>query len=825
MSELNDIIAARSHELSRGGLWCRGGECGTLDPAEYGARDFRVLIARLSSYEDTSLSFTHDLLYALVADRGWFPDWAFLPNAQDRAVYAESGIPWMFGIQAKRTIRDYDAVALSNSISQETVNIVHMLKNSGVPLEKSKRMEDEGLPLILLGGANAGSSCALFHPDPAVDGIFMGEDLDAIASLFSLIRDGRAKGTPKREVLRILESVPGFFEPDRIRPVAKFNARSLAPSKLYERMPVNFGEGNAGKAVLAISEGCAGFCSFCNESFVRKPYREASAESLLAESRSLKAATGADKIDLFSFNFNMHRGFYELIEGLVPSFSDIGLKSQRFDSIAEDPALVDVERALGKSVFTCGLEGISERLRAFLNKNLEEAQVRSSVEVLVRASVREIKLFLIATGREGEGDYAEWSRFLAWAAELRTPQGKQVRFVFSVTPLVRFPHTPLEFEPTPSVGRMREAIAELLARTNKAGFEIRQAASVEEALLCDQLLRAKRSEVYEALRDAALESGIVYNREIPASLYRLFLAKLSARGLDPDALRADFSVEANEGAPWAALGVGVSRAYLAEQYARNASGAQISPDPAALCGKGLPKPGFRRIESLKAAIAQGRKDETRIAIPCDLGPRWDGLPREYPASLIAGALMRVNPALVAPYRGFASAFWQPSAETPVPLFGADVISLRFRAVAPSDLAPSALALSAPDFWARVNAELAGQSITAYPPDGTGKIDCVLRLTSPFDLDSGYLVKAALKHVYAKSAERSYAWQFTKDALKKNSILSLSVDRTDPESLAFTLKGGDKFDLADFLRNAFRTKGKNDWRRIRVEAIRCRIVKA
>lgn len=818
MSELNDLIAAHAHELSRGGLWCRGGECGTIDPAEYCSRDFSVLIARLSSYENTSLSFTHDILYALFAERGWFPDWAFVPNAQDRAVYAEQGIPWLFGIQAKRTIREYDAVALSNSISQETVNLFHALARSGVPLEKSKRMGDEGLPLILLGGANAGSSCALFHPDPAVDGIFMGEDLDSIAALFSLIRDGRAKGLPKREVLRSLGSVPGFFEPDDIRPTAKFNARSLVPSKLYERMPVNFGEGNAGKAVLAISEGCAGFCSFCNESFVRKPYREASADSLLAESRCLKAATGADKIDLFSFNFNMHRGFYDLIEGLVPSFSDIGLKSQRFDSIAEDPALIDVERALGKSVFTCGLEGISERLRAFLNKNLDEAQVRSSVEVLVRASVREIKVFLIATGREEEGDYAEWSRFLAWAGELRTPQGKQVRFVFSVTPLVRFPHTPLEFEPTPSAERMRDAIAPIVALTKKAGFEIRQAASVEEALLCDQLLRAKRSEVYEALRDAALESGIVYDREIPASLYRLFLAKLSARGLDPDALRADFSVESNADAPWAALGVGVSRSYLAEQYARNVSCAQITPDPAALCGRGLPKPGFRRIEALKAAIALARKDEERIGFPCELGSRWEGLPREYPASLIAGALMRANPVLVAPYRGFASSFWQTGPETPVPLRGADVITLKFRAGA-----AAALTLAKADFWARVNAGLSGQSIEVFAPDGATRPECALALTSPVDLDPDYLAKASLKHVYAKSGEGTYVWQFTKDALKKNSILALSVDKTAPGTFVFTLKPGDKFDLADFLQNAFRKKGKNDWRRIRVEAIRYRIV--
>ena len=365
MSDLKNIFSRIQSELSRGGLWSRGGEIGTLDPSQAQSRDFRVLITRLSSYEDTSLSFTHNILYALCAERGWFPDWSFLPTAQDRAVYAANDIPWLFGIQSKMSVRDFSLVAFSNSISQEMGNIVWFLKNSGVSLLKSERMADPDLPLIILGGANAGSASVLFHPDPLVDGIFVGEDLEHIANLFAAVKAGREKGLSKREILESLETVGGFFQSDQKRPVKKINPRAIEPTSLYGKMPVNWGEGNPGKAVLPISDGCAGFCSFCNESFARKPYRESTVKNVLDQARVLKAETGADKIDLFSFNFNMHKGFYELIEGLLPLFRDIGLKSQRFDSIAEDPRLIEIEKALGKSVFTCGLEGISERMRRF----------------------------------------------------------------------------------------------------------------------------------------------------------------------------------------------------------------------------------------------------------------------------------------------------------------------------------------------------------------------------------------------------------------------------------------------------------------------------
>jgi len=817
MSDLKEVFSRIQSELSRGGLWSRGGEIGTLDPAEALSRDFRVLITRLSSYEDTSLSFTHNILYALCAERGWFPDWAFLPTAQDRSVYAANDIPWLFGIQSKMSVRDFSLVALSNSISQETGNIVWFLKNSGVSLLKSERMAEPDLPLIILGGANAGSASVLFHPDPLVDGIFVGEDLETIARLFGAVKAGREKGLSKREILESLEGVGGFFQSDRPRPVKKFNPRTIEPTSLYGKMPVNWGDGNPGKAVLPISDGCAGFCSFCNESFARKPYRESSVKDLLDQSRALKAETGADKIDLFSFNFNMHKGFYELIEGLLPLFRDIGLKSQRFDSIAEDPRLIEIEKALGKSVFTCGLEGISDRMRRFLNKNLDDAQVRTSVEALIKASVREIKVFLIATGREDLCDFEEWERFLAWAQTLRTPQGKEVRIVFSITPLVRFPHTPLEFEPTPSLSSVKGIIKKILDVTQKAGFECRQAASVEESLFCDQLVRADRSEIYDAFKKTILETGFIYEREVSDGVYHAFMKKIDA---------SVFSPAKNASAPWALLDMSISRKYLETQYERNAAYAQIYPDAAVLCGKGRPHLTFPAFEELKAKIAKARKDESDVELACHFGDRYANIPREYPSLYIARALMKVEPLLVPLYRGYGSSFWQLEAEKAVPVWGKDRIVLKFKK-AGCDL----LSSRGSDFWSRVNNELSRQDISieglvalsttlatasaaGAGMSGVQPFLCMLRMESPVDFNPDYLTGNGLKHTYVRIGEGRFSYQLTKESLKKGMIVSLEIDRSKPGLFAVSLVPGPKFNLFDFLKNAF---AKSGWRQIRVEA--------
>jgi hypothetical protein len=199
---------------------------------------------------------------------------------------------------------------------------------------------------------------------------------------------------------------------------------------------------------------------------------------------------------------------------------------------------------------------------------------------------------------------------------------------------------------------------------------------------------------------------------------------------------------------------------------------------------------------------------------------------------IARALMKADPAFIQLYRGFSSSCWQGARETPVPLFGRDVISLKFRSAARAyiDRLPD-------DFWANVNASLAAVSIAIEKPSNMPRsapapqsieqapagapsglpANCVLSMESPFDINADYLLKSGLKHVYAKTGEGTFAYQFTKDALKKGFVLSLEVDKSEQGVYRVTAKPGPKFDVADFLENAFKKSEKNAWMRIKTEA--------
>src|SRR3954468_23313319 len=194
-----DSWYARSRPyLSGHGLWLRGGEWNTVPPAQWDDRPLRVLITRMSTYLDTSESFTHPLLYQALADLpGVYPDLAFLPPPRDGEIMTRDGVPWLLGTQTKRGAMDFDVIALSNAIVQELVNLPALMERSGLALPPAERLARPDLPLILIGGANSLHTSLLDHSDSPVDGIFTGEQIEDVQDLMVICAQGKRLGWSK----------------------------------------------------------------------------------------------------------------------------------------------------------------------------------------------------------------------------------------------------------------------------------------------------------------------------------------------------------------------------------------------------------------------------------------------------------------------------------------------------------------------------------------------------------------------------------------------------------------------------------------------------
>lgn len=824
--------------LSGHGLWLRGNELNTVPAEEWDARSCRVLITRLSTYRDTVDSFTHKLLYQ-IAGRidGVFPDLAWLPPPKDSEIFDNDEVPWLLGATSKRGGRDFDVIAFSNAIVQETINIPVMLEKSGIPLSKRERMADQSLPLVIMGGASALYASVLHVGDPLVDGLFIGEDAATVARIFRLCKEYKASGRPKTELITALEETPGFIAPESARSTSVYHAPALDREQLLETGPVFMSEDALGKGNLQISEGCACFCSFCAESFSRKPYREFPADVLREQALRQKAFMGVEDMQLYSFNFNMHRDFYKILWELSNLFPSLGLKSQRFDSIAEDPQLINCLHAVDKTSITCGLEGISGRLRRYLHKSLDDEELKKSLLALLSAPLRELKIFLIATGLEETADFEEFGKLLGYIETVMHSAQRRPKILFSMTILVRFPWTPLEFEDAPS----RNACLDVLRRTGRAvksaGFEFRASAESDDYWLSQVLVRASDPRIATALWRARESAGFVYYREVPSSFVNRFRQELAVEGFLPDELLKGSSPGDRRLKPWCRIATGVDENFLVGRWmdakefkdAGYCAGTPARDGTCIGCNscsdaetkkwmivRPLQSRDYRA-DRLKALRQAAKAEQVPLYIRVTVGLQARGVPRAALGIAIARGCMLTGSALVEGYRGFGGSVM-------VDLFksnwitGDDIVTLLW---SNSDRSRIETFFNDPVFIAEVNKLTGGFGTVAGLLPWPFAVVSTFSFASPFQFDPApYCKDKAIRYTQRKIAENGYQYDLSKDSLKKKLFASMAASLQSPEGncLVTILGPGPKFEPEEFAKMAFNLPSEDEWVRVGISAV-------
>jgi hypothetical protein len=816
--------------LTGHGLWLRGSELNTLPASEYDTRPFRVLITRLATYYDAAESFSHKVLYQIARRQNLFPDFAYLPPVKDAPLLLRDHVPWLLGTTTKRGPRDFGLIAFSNAIVQELVNVPLMLENSGIPPGKSARLADPLAPLVILGGSNALYTSVFFTPEPPVDGIFVGESTECIMGIFRTWAEAKEKGLSKAETLERLEEIPGFIQPDKPKKTKRRYDAAPDLNVLLEDAPIFNLEAQYGTGNLQISEGCPCFCSFCGENFGRKPYREVPANEVVAQAGRMKAGMGLDKIDLYSFNFNMHSGFASILNGLAALFPAIGLKSQRFDMLALEPGMPALLQAAGKTSITCGLEGISPRLRRYLHKSLSETDLAKSLESIFSSPVRELKIFLLITGKEEKLDLVDFDALLRFISEHAAHAAHPPRVIFSATPLVRFPWTPLEFEDAPLPGALKPIIASVRDGVERQGFEFRLSSDLNDYHCSQMLVRASDRNIYGCLVSAIRQTGYIFYRSVPSSFVSTFVEHCRAYGISHEALLAG-SLSGGSGKPWLAIETGVDRGFLVKQHENAVSfidkgyclGLPGTAGTCMACGacdarsraavtavrpKGPLQPSALR---KKMQQWQSAKEEIRFLIR--LNDHCRGLPRQSAGTALARALMTAVPECVPYYTGYAGSFWSKG-NSPSWMTGDDVITLFWLMQGVTIIEK---AVSDPKHLSRINVLL----------ENLGKLERIVddkpltwsfSITSSFSFEpKAWFAEKGLPFILNKLGEGSYSFDFQAKAAKKKLVQSLQYTKLSDGTTKIRMTVFDKFDPEDFIKEVFIFENENDWVRVRVES--------
>ena len=455
---------------------------------------YRVLIVRLSPFRDVDRSIPHLFLFQEVrrALPRAFIDMAFFPSPVERTSFEQEGIPYLVGVQSLRSADEFDLVLISNAYTLELINLPYLLMRSGFPLFSSQRGPE--WPIVLLGGSNSMAAQSIIRKDgdSLVDGIFFGEGEGLVGNLVRFLQETRFSPknlvSSKRELLeQAAQQTPGFWCAGAPHPIpldppcegGGYTPKAVLHTPEAQFLPVEYPILNSPEvhaANLQINYGCPAFCSFCFEGYDRKPYREFPLPDILSAARQIKRAQGVEELNLYSFNFNTHQDILEMILELHRLFDRVSLKSQRLDILQKTPYLLEAEVEADKRNFTLGIEGISERQRAWLHKGLSTKEISALLDRLFALKVRQVKLFYVLTGYETDEDIEEFRRFLKWLKETRRARNRRVRVVFSFGLLIRMPFTPLRHDRLlldeqawrPLIGQVKSA-----CETN--GFEFRLA--------------------------------------------------------------------------------------------------------------------------------------------------------------------------------------------------------------------------------------------------------------------------------------------------------------------------------------------------------------
>jgi radical SAM superfamily enzyme YgiQ (UPF0313 family) len=576
-------------QLTRSGRWLDGGEPGRPDPAGFQTASVRILICRLSTYEDVTFSITHRMLYWAAGQvTGVYPDLAFLPPQQDAAILSAEHVPWWLASGCKMPPMAFDIVAISISVQQEAFNLPAALKFSGLKLSHAERMADPLHPLVIIGG-NAAASVPFIHGNVRsdkedgglVDAVCIGDGVTWIQDFLSAqLKAKKQRGMRRKDFLvQLAKTLPGTYIPSlykhgteggRLQIAAEQGAPLPARQRLdnpsdwtrgYDGAFIPFADEDA-EETLPLTFGCPYRCRFCQTGWIRGSHDVISSSELQSCAARLKRSMAASDLNLLSSDACSVAGVEKTIADLLGIFPHVSVKSLSVSSLSKRSDVVKLLKLMEKREFTFGVEGVSARLRAYFDKHADTATLTQLLKELAFSGLRQLKLFFILSGMEDDKDLSEFDLLIRRVRDA-VPR---CRLILSFTPLFTAPFTPLQFDSLRPINESTVKDVERIAK--QAGAEFRLSTSLVEIRLINLFCRAGRPAT-PALVRLSLERGCRYYGSIPDRDCRE--GEIMLRTAMQDVPLPEGAVKSDDVLPWDDIEAGTEKGRLWASFVKSAA--------------------------------------------------------------------------------------------------------------------------------------------------------------------------------------------------------------------------------------------------------------
>lgn len=574
---------------------------------EWGATErqdgpFHVCLIYADTYEVGQPNLGIAILYnELNGAEGISCERAYLPWVDMSALMRERGVP-LLSLETSSAVASFDIVGFTLAHELIASNVVEALDLAGIAIRADGR--DEDAPIVIAGGPSAWNCEPLC---PMFDAVLLGDGEGEIVDVARCVRDARAEGAPRDEILLRLSRIEGVYVPSlyelRVdatstrwgyavpragsstpRIVRKRCIPDLAATEPVAQRMVPYMGVVQDRLAIEVLRGCARGCRFCQAGMTYRPVRERPADQVVEAVASGLAATGHDECSLSSLSTTDHSQCAPILRALGDHARDRGLRvsipSQRLDSFGVEMAAAASGSRRGGLTFAP--EAGTQRLRDVINKNVTDEDLERAARNAFAHGWRRMKLYyMMGLPTETDEDIvaitAAARRVLEIGREVcarpRRGRGGGVSVSISVAVFVPKCHTPFQWVGQLARDEVRRRQQLLLQSAGDRDIAISyhdSDVSVVEAAL-SKMGRKGFDVVLEAWR-----RGCRFDAWTSQFDYNAWLEAGRAVGVDLErAATEEFPLGAR--LPWDHTSPGVSKGFLQREW-RRAIGGVTTPD-------------------------------------------------------------------------------------------------------------------------------------------------------------------------------------------------------------------------------------------------------
>lgn len=521
------------------------------------------------------------ILYAsLNAMDGVWCERVFAPWEDMEQQMRQKHIP-LYALESKDPLSKFDFVGFTLQYELCYTNVLNMLDLGGVPVLAAERGEND--PIVIAGGP------CTYNSEPLadfIDIVSLGEGEVALCELMEAYRQGKKQGLTRREFLRKVADMPGFYVPSfyEVTYHEDKTIKAITPTegvpatitkRIIEDMDTAFYpdafvtpyiEVIHDRAVQEIFRGCIRGCRFCQAGYVYRPVREKSPEVINRQAHSLCESGGYEELSLSSLSTSDYRRLHELLTLMLawtePEKINISLPSLRVDNFPKE--LMERIQSVRKSGLTFAPEAGTQRLRDVINKNITEEEVLRTAKTAFSGGNTAVKLYFMMglpteTLEDIEGIAALAQKVVDTFYHMPDkPKGKGVTVSASVSGFVPKPFTPFQWEPQDTIEQLQEKQKHLVQTVTSRKISLSWH-DARVSFLEGVFARGDRR--LGAVLLAAWKQGCKFDSWGEFFRFDTWMQVFADCGVDPafyNCRKRDF----NEVLPWSHIDIGVTAEFL-----------------------------------------------------------------------------------------------------------------------------------------------------------------------------------------------------------------------------------------------------------------------